>query len=100
MDQDVYTAHRVKAWMADNQVPLMDWPSPDLNPIENLWSILDQKCCHRRVNSKEQLFEVLHDTWNSISVETLERLVDSMPDRCRAVIKAKRFLTKYLNMVV
>ena len=43
------------------QIPLEDWPSqsPDLNPIENLWSILDRSISDRRCNTKAELWECL-----------------------------------------
>lgn len=92
-----HTAKRVKEWLIDHQIPLMPWPSqsPDLNPIENLWSILDRMCQNREANTKEELFKLLENAWYSIPTSTLENLVDSMPERCRAVIQAKGGLTKY-----
>lgn len=92
-----HTARRVKEWFIDHETPVLPWPSqsPDLNPIENLWSILDRKCRGRRCNSKEELQNFLLEVWNSQSVTTLQSLVDSMPYRCRAVIAAKGALTKY-----
>ena len=75
----------------------MDWPaqSPDLNPIENLWSILDYQLRERKVTNKQELFACLQEGWNQISNEMLASLVDSMPRRCQAVIDAKGFATKY-----
>ena len=69
--------------------------SPDLNPIENLWSILDARLMYRRVNTVDQLFELLKEEWKKLDTDLLDRLVCSMPARCQAVIDAKGFPTKY-----
>ena len=44
-----HTAKLVKKFLEDNQVnyiPREDWPpnSPDLNPVENIWSIVADVC--------------------------------------------------------
>ena len=73
------------------------WPSqsPDLNPIENLWSILDSNLKDRRPQSKAELFQVLQEGWNRLDVDLLRRLVESMPRRIQAVIDANGYMTKY-----
>ena len=75
----------------------MDWPaqSPDLNPIENLWSILDKHLSNRKPKIESELFELLRNKWEQLDMSILRKLVDSMPDRCRAVIANKGFPTKY-----
>jgi transposase len=92
-----HTAHSVQHLLAELEVPRLPWrsQSPDLNPIENLWSILDLRTRHRRPKSADELFKLLQTEWRKLPVDLLETLVDSMPHRCRAVIEAKGGPTKY-----
>ncbi|GFW19651.1 transposable element Tcb2 transposase [Trichonephila clavipes] len=68
--------------------------SPDLNVIENLWSQLDKSVHEHAITSKENLKNVLKEG-TKITVEATKKLVESMPKRLQAVIKAKGFATKY-----
>jgi hypothetical protein len=75
----------------------MDWSSqsPDLNPIENLWSILDRQLCNRKCNSEDELFQALMQAWENLPTDLLDQLVGSIHDRCQAVIDNKGFPTMY-----
>lgn len=75
----------------------LDWPaqSPDLNPIENLWAQLDFATKDRVCNTEEQLFNVLSEAWHNLPLEYLEGLIESMPRRIEAVLKARGMSTKY-----
>ena len=92
-----HTAKKTSNWFIEKEVPLMEWPSqsPDLNPIENLWSILDRRCAKRNPSNADALFEVLTEAWKEIPEYILRNLVHSMPTRCAKVIEANGGLTKY-----
>jgi hypothetical protein len=89
----------VRERFVDNNVPEMDWPaqSPDLYPIEHLWDELE--CwLHSRPQcptSLTALTTALQEEWAAILLETFRHLVDGLPGRVRAVIKAKGGPTWY-----
>ncbi|MBN3277335.1 DJB11 protein, partial [Polyodon spathula] len=59
-----------------NQV--LEWPSPDLNPIENLW--YEEQFCVE---------------WSKITKESRQKLTDKYPNRLKEVIIAKGATTSY-----
>ena len=98
--QDNDPKHTSKSCMAileKHSFTKLDWPSqsPDLNPIENLWSILDHQLKARAPNNTEKLFNILKKGFYVLPVELLDKLVCSMPDRIAACITAKGGMTKY-----
>jgi transposase len=92
-----HTSKVVKRYLEYKDVNVLHWPaqSHDLNPIENLWSILDKMAKDRRPQNEEQLFQILDETWKSIPINYLRNLVESMPRRCQAVLDANGLPTKY-----
>lgn len=92
-----HTAKSTIKWFDENNVKTFDWPpnSPDLNPIENLWRIMKREVMKIKPRSKLQLKEVLQEVWKKITPEMCQKLIYSMPDRIKAVIKANGGPTKY-----
>lgn len=92
-----HTAKKTKKFFTFNNIKLLDWPpqSPDLNPIENLWSILDGHIDKTEVTNKNDYFKAIQNAWENLDPEHLRNLVGSMPKRLAAVIKAKGGHTKY-----
>jgi len=80
-----------------SRIKVLDWPpqSPDLNPIENLWSILDKKVDKTGVTNTENYFVALKKAWEELDEKYLQNLMESMPKRLQTVIKAKGGHTKY-----
>ena len=92
-----HTSAFVHRWLKGHKVATMDWPSqsPDLNPIEHLWGVLEQRVAGTRARNAGQKFEQLRAAWNSIDQNVVTKLIRSMPRRCEAVIKAKGYATRY-----
>lgn len=76
---------------------LSDWPaqSPDLNPIENLWSILKEKVAKHNPGTCDELWSITKHEWNSIDAVTIVKLYEFMSQRMKAVLKAKGQNIKY-----
>ena len=92
-----HNSDEVKQTLFNAGIIKMEFPpySPDLNPIENLWSILARRVEKQTAETMEELQDIVEDEWNKIEVETLQNLANSMPTRCAAVIAAGGHHTKY-----
>ena len=94
-----HSAKLTKDWQARNGIHCLPWPSqsPDMNPIEHLWAILDRKLRQRsgKPSSEEDLFANLQSAWLSISQAKVDELIKSMPERVRTLKAAKGRSTRY-----
>jgi hypothetical protein len=69
----------------------IDWPScsPDLNPIENIWRVLKQRLRNRNPYGGwvlEDLKAAVLDIWeNEISIDLINKFVNTMPERLEKV---------------
>lgn len=86
-----HTAKKTATFFRSARIKPMVWPpqSPDLNPIENLWAILDNKVDKTDVTNKQNYFAALTKAWDELDPQHLRNLVESMPKRCQLVIEAK-----------
>ncbi len=96
--QDNASCHKaqiISDWFLehDNEFTLLKWPplSPDLNPIEHLWDVVEREIRFMDVQltNLQQLCDVIMSIWTKISEECFQHLVESMPRRIKAVLKAK-----------
>ena len=78
-----------RAWKEENDVDVLDWPSqsPDANPIENVWSIIKHRLRGKQICTIEQLRRHIKRIWKALPLSYAEKLVESMPSRCDAIIK-------------
>lgn len=78
--------------------------SPDLNPIEHLWSILKYRLTKyhpelegmgQSKEDKEAFSKATETEWNTIPQPLIDSLIMSMPKRLQAVRKAQGWHTRY-----
>ncbi|GFX77660.1 transposable element Tcb1 transposase [Trichonephila clavipes] len=73
-----------------HRIELLPWParSPDLSPIENMWSIVAQRLTliTRPAATPDQLWQRVEAAWSAVPQEHIQSLFESMPRRVAAVI--------------
>ena len=78
---------------------MLEWPtqSPDLSPIEHLWEYLKRMLARYKTepNGMLELWERVETELDKITSEVCIKLIESMPRRIAAVLKARGCYTKY-----
>lgn len=78
-------------------VDFINWPanSPDLNPIENIWGLMKVIISKLPRTNVEEWKKSIHRVWESLSLEYLKALIESMPKRIQQCIENNGGHTKY-----
>ncbi len=81
----------------DNEFTLLKWPpqSPDLNPIEQLWDVVEIHIMDVQPINLLLLCDDIMSIWTKLSEDCFQHLVESMPQRIKTVLKAKVGPTRY-----
>ena len=94
-----HTSKLAKEWFKDHDMVVMQWPanSPDLNLIEHLWGYLKRRLAEYPELSPSitELWQRAEKEWEAIPLLVYQKLIESMPGRVVAVLKAKGQYTKY-----
>jgi transposase len=102
----IHVSNATKEWFESHGIWVIDWPphSPDMNPIEHVWRAL-KAILHRQhpnihlLGSNREDIETLkgwiREAWWAVPQELIDKLILSIPNRVRALRKAKGWYTKY-----
>lgn len=101
--QDNDPKHKSKVvmeWLRNSEIKVLEWPaqSPDLNPIENVWSLLKYRLFKHYDHPPagiHELWERTSKVWYEITAEECQKYIKTMHMRCLAVIEANGGYTKY-----
>ena len=92
-----HTMKSVNTFLSEEDITVMEWlaQSPDMNPIENVWKILNERGKEKNPRNVKELWTNLKGEWEKISVDEYITLIRSCSKRCRAVIESKGLHIKY-----
>ena len=93
LQQDNAPAHNSilsKTWFSENGLEILeDWPpnSPDINIIENVWSLLKKRVFQRHPKNIEELWAFCQEEFERIPLEYIQNLYNSIPDRLNKIVQ-------------
>jgi transposase len=94
-----HTSKKVMEWLEQQGFRTMSWPaqSPDLNPIEHLWSHLKLRLAEYEIapTGMDELWERVRAEWMKIPGSECQNPIATMPERVKAVIQARGGYTMY-----
>ena len=92
-------AKLITAFFENEDLTRMPWPSqsPDLHPIENVWSLMKSRLRKRSTYTKSPilLFSILSEMGNSLPKSLFRMLLESTPSRLESVLFRKGRALKY-----
>ena len=66
-----------------------------MNPIENVWTLLNERAKGTNPRNIEELWTNLKGKWKKISVDEGKTLIHACSKRCQAVTESKALYIKY-----
>jgi transposase len=103
LQQDKATCHTAKStkhWLEQHGVEVVEgWPTKgdDINPIENLWAILDDRLESKKFKTEKGMKKAIRQLWDEVDLSLLHNLIHSIPDRLRRIRKAEGGSIKAVN---
>jgi hypothetical protein len=88
----------ITKWLGEQTIDILGpllGNSPDLNPIENLWSILKRQVDKQNPTNSDKLQALIMQEWAAISQDVAQKLIDSKPGQIAEALKKKGQHCKY-----
>ena len=92
--QDNAPAHNLilsKTWFSENGLEILkNWPpnSPDINIVENVWSLLKKRVFQRHPKNIGELRAFCQEELEWIPLEYIQNLYSSIPDRLNKIVQS------------
>src|SRR5579871_1754444 len=82
---------KAESWRDEHQVKRISWPaqSPDLNPIENVWTVLKANISNYKPTSVKDLIRIIKKEWKALDNIFAKNLVVSMKNRITMLLSNK-----------
>ena len=99
-----HTAKKTQTWLSQHIPGYWAkgiWPSnsPDSNPIENLWAIIQADLDKKRPTTNlSELDNYLKNIWNGLAPSILENLISGMPARVNSCIQLNESSTCHVSL--
>ncbi|GBN65601.1 Transposable element Tc1 transposase [Araneus ventricosus] len=94
----IHTSKLAKRWLIDRGVNVLwDWPpkGADLNPVENVFAEIQRRLSDRNPTNREELWEMVRDTFQELPESYFTKLIESMQKRTRGVYEHEGGWVKY-----
>ena len=95
----VHVSSSTRKWLEAKDLPILDWPakSPDLSPIENVWSMLVRGVYRngRQFSNISELKKAIKEEWDNLDQNKITSLILTMNKRLIEVISKHGCLTDY-----
>ena len=100
LEQDGATPHTSKEsknFLRGNNVQILQWPpnSPDINPVENVWTILKNYVEKKNPQTKAALVDNFQESQHKISIEVRRNLMNAIQKRLALCLANNGELVKY-----
>ena len=92
-----HTAGDVTKLLDSMEIEYFDWPprSPDLNPIENIWSVLKYRVYKRGPQTVEDLENFIFEEWDLLDDDMVGNVARSFSSRLEQIIEVNGDVLNY-----